>query len=98
MPEEGAALRGRLLPEDSEEAHARTLSHRGGRGGRAVQPVGVEETHVASGHTYLCHARAARHTLLIRLHLLEDLAPESVRLAAVVSASVSIHLTPLGGR
>ena len=49
-------------------------------------------------HPQLRHARAARHTLLIRLHLLEDLAPESVRLAAVVSASVSIHLTPLGGR
>ena len=29
-------------------------------------------------HPQLCHARAARHTLLIRLHLLEDLTPESV--------------------
>eukprot|EP00964_Phaeocystis_antarctica_P071257 scaffold43453_cov75-Phaeocystis_antarctica.AAC.6 len=77
MPEDGAALRGGLLPEDAEEAHARTLSHRGGRGGRAVQPVGVEEAHVARGHPHLCHARAARHTLLIRLHQLEYLAPES---------------------
>eukprot|EP00964_Phaeocystis_antarctica_P081523 scaffold51004_cov61-Phaeocystis_antarctica.AAC.3 len=78
MPEDGAALRDGLLLEDAEEAHVRALSHRGGRCGRAVQPVGEEKAHVARGHPHLCHARAARHTLLIRLHQLEYLAPESV--------------------
>ena len=98
MPEDGAALRGGLLAKDAAEAHARALSHRGGRCGRAVQLVSVGEAHVARGHPHLCTKAPPVTPCSSASTSSNTWRRKASRLTAVVSASVSFHFTPLGGR